>query len=296
MKSSLALTCAAAAMALEMASAFAPSSMATGAPGLRRAAISTHRPRVLGLRCAEEKDSSPEPGSPRYVKLETTQTSWQGWGSSAETKQRTQFVVDPSDPQKAVQQALDAARESDGISKYLGGTESKTRAGITGDVEIAKLEGDKLVLRLTGNFWHNRQMVFSEVSTFIKQSLPAGTVVDIVIEDEKQLQGFAETSRHFEQQEKVTEEDLRKLAAKGKNIYGEELKNPFADFRRKKLADQAKFEEEQQRRRELDKADDATQLAAILDESNAANMFTKADGSKVPDDDIRPEDILAKML
>lgn len=52
--------------------------------------------------------------------------------------------------------------------------------------------------------------------------------------------GFAETSRAFEQVEKVTEEDLRNREAKGKNIYGEKLENPFAEFRRKKIADQEK--------------------------------------------------------
>lgn len=52
--------------------------------------------------------------------------------------------------------------------------------------------------------------------------------------------GFAETSRAFEQVEKVTEDDLRNREAKGKNIYGEKLENPFAEFRRKKIADQEK--------------------------------------------------------
>jgi hypothetical protein len=30
-------------------------------------------------------------------------------------------------------------------------------------VEFVSLEKDALVLRLVGNFWHNRQMVFGEV-------------------------------------------------------------------------------------------------------------------------------------
>lgn len=57
-----------------------------------------------------------------------------------------------------MQQALDTARESEAIAKYLGGTDAKTKAGITGDVELASFEGNKLVLRLVGNFWHNRQV------------------------------------------------------------------------------------------------------------------------------------------
>jgi hypothetical protein len=38
---------------------------------------------------------------------------------------------------------------------------------ITGDVEFVSLNGSELVLRLTGNFWHNRQMVFDEVYIYI---------------------------------------------------------------------------------------------------------------------------------
>ena len=32
-------------------------------------------------------------------------------------------------------------------------------AGITGDVEFVSFKDGDVVLRLTGNFWHNRQMV-----------------------------------------------------------------------------------------------------------------------------------------
>ena len=38
-------------------------------------------------------------------------------------------------------------------------------------------------------------------------------------------------------------------------------------FRRKKLEDQAKYEAEMARRRELDNQDEATQLAAVLSET-----------------------------
>ncbi len=73
-------------------------------------------------------------------------------------KNITQIEVDALNPSAAVQQALDAARNSEEIAKYLGTTESKQRAGITGDVELVSFDSGKLVLRLTGNFWHNRQV------------------------------------------------------------------------------------------------------------------------------------------
>ena len=63
------------------------------------------------------------------------------------------------------------------IAKYLGTSESKQAAGITGDVEFVKLASKELTLRLVGNFWHNRQVVFSEVGDYIKKCLPDGMSV-----------------------------------------------------------------------------------------------------------------------
>lgn len=40
-------------------------------------------------------------------------------------------------------------------------------AGITGDVEFVSFKDGDVVLRLTGNFWHNRQMVRVSVCVFI---------------------------------------------------------------------------------------------------------------------------------
>jgi hypothetical protein len=111
---------------------------------------------VIALR-SQEKDVTGK------INLGTTQTSWQGWGSSSQTVKREKISVDAKDPEKAVKEALLRAREFEDIAKFLGTSESKQKAGITGDVEFVSLKGSDLVLRLTGNFWHNRQMVFDEV-------------------------------------------------------------------------------------------------------------------------------------
>eukprot|EP00960_Hanusia_phi_P039851 754086-Hanusia_phi.AAC.4 len=76
----------------------------------------------------EREDLSPD----RRVKLGTTQTSWQGWGSSNDKKQTIKIEVDKSNPEAGIKEALLKARESEAIAKYLGTTESKQRAGITG--------------------------------------------------------------------------------------------------------------------------------------------------------------------
>eukprot|EP00960_Hanusia_phi_P039852 754086-Hanusia_phi.AAC.5 len=168
-----------------------------------------------------------------------------------------------------------------------------------GDVEFVKISGSELTLRLTGNFWHNRQMVFDDVAKFIKDALPAGEenkdlpspkliahagtagiVEDVVIEDPQQLQGFAETSNvsraAFKDRERLTEEDLRKREAKGKNIYGENLEGPAAQFKRKKAENQAKYEEEVKKQRELDQQGDAAQIkakTAIIEEKGLTDFF-----------------------
>ena len=58
--------------------------------------------------------------------------SWQGWGSSTVEKKKDPIKVDASNPEKAVKEALKQAREFEDIAKYLGTSESKKSAGITG--------------------------------------------------------------------------------------------------------------------------------------------------------------------
>jgi hypothetical protein len=53
-----------------------------------------------------------------------------------------------------------------------------------------------------GNFWHNRQMVFDDVGKYMQKCCP-GLITDIKIEDEAQLNGFAETSNAFKEREQV---------------------------------------------------------------------------------------------
>lgn len=49
------------------------------------------------------------------------------------------------------------------------------------------------------------------------------------------------------------------------------------------------------RRRELEKQDEATQLAAVMAETGAS-MVLNAQGKKILSTEMRPEDILAEML
>jgi len=250
--------------------------------------VCSARPGILALRCADERKEEGE----TYVKLDQTQTSWTGWGASSGTKKEVKIEVDASNPDAAVKEALKRAREFEDIAKYLGTTESKQRSGITGDVEFVKMSGSELTLRLVGNFWHNRQVVFSEVGDFIKKALPAGTVQSVVIEDQAQLQGFAETSKAFQDRKQITEDDLNAVEAKElKNVWGETLEGPAAEFRRKKAEAEAKYKEEMEKRKELDGKGDAEQIQAIMKEKGL-DMFGNA---VAVEDNLRPEDILKQM-
>jgi len=301
MRTSTAVVCLAA-TAVPAAMAFAPG-MGTNAIAYSQrsaqASCLAHRSKgALSLRAADDRFERPDLTPDRKIKLGTTQTSWQGWGSSTVDRKKELIKVDANDPKKAVKEALKQAREFEDIAKYLGTTESKQRAGITGDVEFVSLEKDALVLRLVGNFWHNRQMVFGEVSDFIKQALPSGTVQTVTIEDPAQLQGFAETSNAFKDAKKITDDDLRAKEAKGVNIYGEKLEGPAAEFRRKKLANQAKYEEMVSKERELSQKSDGEQISQILQDEGLAGMFGGGTATAVrsSDDNLRPEDILKSMM
>lgn len=198
-----------------------------------------------------------------------------------------------------MKEALLRAREFDGIAKFLGTSESKNKAGITGDVEFVSLKGSELVLRLTGNFWHNRQMVFDSTTKFIKQALPMGTVATVTIEDLSQLEGFAETSNAFKNVAKVTEDDLRNNEAKGMNMYGEKLEGPAAQFRRDKIANQAKYDSMMAKEREMSKKDDSAQITEIIENEGLAAMFAgkgPAPSKATPEDNMRPEDILKALM
>lgn len=96
---------------------------------------------ALGLRASGDRFERQDLDSDRKINLGTTQTSWQGWGSSDSGKKVEKIVVDAKNPKAAVKEALKRAREYDDIAKYLGTTEGKKKAGITGDVEFVSLEG-----------------------------------------------------------------------------------------------------------------------------------------------------------
>ena len=120
----------------------------------------------------------------------------------------------------------------------------------------------------------------------------------VTIEDPAQLQGFAETSNAFKDAKKITDDDLRAKEAKGVNIYGEKLEGPAAEFRRKKLANQAKYEEMVSKERELSQKSDGEQISQILQDEGLAGMFGGGTATAVrsSDDNLRPEDILKSMM
>ncbi|KAL9251359.1 hypothetical protein AKJ16_DCAP02381 [Drosera capensis] len=57
--------------------------------------------------------------------------------------------------------------------------------GITGEVELAELDGPFVIIRLRGRFWHKRSMVVERLANFLRQRVPE--ILEVNIEDEKQL-------------------------------------------------------------------------------------------------------------
>ncbi|GAB2220202.1 hypothetical protein Droror1_Dr00007845 [Drosera rotundifolia] len=57
--------------------------------------------------------------------------------------------------------------------------------GITGEVELAELDGPFVIIRLQGRFWHKRSMVVERLANFLRKRVPE--ILEVNIEDEKQL-------------------------------------------------------------------------------------------------------------
>ncbi|TVU09979.1 hypothetical protein EJB05_43480, partial [Eragrostis curvula] len=60
-----------------------------------------------------------------------------------------------------------------------------TSVGITGQVDLAELDGPFVKLRLKGKFWHTRATVVARIGNYLKNRIPE--ILEVDIEDEKQL-------------------------------------------------------------------------------------------------------------
>ncbi|CAN0875673.1 hypothetical protein LINGRAHAP2_LOCUS10971 [Linum grandiflorum] len=57
--------------------------------------------------------------------------------------------------------------------------------GITGEVELADLDGPYVKISLKGRFWHKRSTVVARLGNYLQQRIPE--ILEVDIEDEKQL-------------------------------------------------------------------------------------------------------------
>ncbi|XP_062112552.1 uncharacterized protein LOC133823723 [Humulus lupulus] len=57
--------------------------------------------------------------------------------------------------------------------------------GITGQVDLAELDGPFVKISLKGRFWHKRSTVVARLGNYLKQRIPE--ILEVDIEDEKQL-------------------------------------------------------------------------------------------------------------
>ncbi|XP_034930609.1 uncharacterized protein [Populus alba] len=84
-----------------------------------------------------------------------------------------------------VKQVLVDARAEDVCLFLQLGQIFDTSVGITGQVELAELDGPFVVISLKGRFWHERSMVLARIGNYLKQRIPE--ILEVEIEDEKQL-------------------------------------------------------------------------------------------------------------
>ncbi|KAJ0965252.1 hypothetical protein J5N97_026390 [Dioscorea zingiberensis] len=57
--------------------------------------------------------------------------------------------------------------------------------GITGQVDLAEVDGPFVKLSLKGRFWHKRVTVLERIGTYLKNRIPE--ILEVEIEDEKQF-------------------------------------------------------------------------------------------------------------
>lgn len=60
-----------------------------------------------------------------------------------------------------------------------------TSVGMTGQVDLAELDGPFVKLRLKGKFWHTRATVLARIGNYLKNRIPE--ILEVEIEDENQL-------------------------------------------------------------------------------------------------------------
>ncbi|KAH7573105.1 hypothetical protein JRO89_XS03G0069900 [Xanthoceras sorbifolium] len=63
--------------------------------------------------------------------------------------------------------------------------DARVEASMTGEAELAELDGPFVKISLRGRFWHKRSTVLARLANYLKQRIPE--ILEVDIEDEKQL-------------------------------------------------------------------------------------------------------------
>lgn len=85
--------------------------------------------------------------------------------------------------QETVLAVLSACRQE--IGTLFGYTAENRGVGITGGVDFVDLDGPIVVLKLKGQFWHERTTVLNRVANYLQSRIPE--IIDVIVEDEWQL-------------------------------------------------------------------------------------------------------------
>ena len=79
--------------------------------------------------------------------------------------------------------ALEEAKEV--LGTIFGNSAENRNIGITGDVQLADIDGPFIIVRLVGRFWHKRADVLARVENYVLARIPEA--IELQIEDPSQL-------------------------------------------------------------------------------------------------------------
>jgi len=82
-----------------------------------------------------------------------------------------------------VKLALEEAKET--LGTIFGNSAENRNIGITGDVQLADIDGPFIQVRLVGRFWHKRVDVLARVENYVLTRIPEA--IEVQIEDPSQL-------------------------------------------------------------------------------------------------------------
>ncbi|KAM0992946.1 hypothetical protein EV2_008946 [Malus domestica] len=106
-------------------------------------------------------------------------------GTKTSTKFSTILAAAAVQPSQPLDLTEDNIRQVLADARVEFGQLFDTSVGMTGQVDLAELDGPFVKISLKGRFWHERSVVLARLANYLKQRIPE--ILEVDIEDEKQL-------------------------------------------------------------------------------------------------------------